>query len=291
MPRTSHPRLAGPWPGRLLVAAVLVGSCGAGFAYSQDPSHAIDAVGRVGGFEVQGLKVSTDLQTSISAIYAAAQLEEGTTIFTVDSGDLRTRIEALPWVERASVRKMLPGTIALEIAEAEPYARWRTDTGIRLIARDGTVLADTVDDIYFDLPMVAGRGANRFAEEAVALLEASPQYQIRTRAAVLVSERRWDLVLDTGATVRLPEDDPVAALDRLADLEMAGAITMQPIVVDMRLADRTLIELVPHGDSELYIAPEDEPSFDEPADLLAAAIAEAKRADDPLAAAIREAMQ
>lgn len=290
-PRTTHPRLAGPWPARVLTAAVLVGSCGAGFAYSQDPSHAIDAVGRASGFEVRGLELNGQHKTSISSIVATASLAPGASIFTVDGEGLRQRVEMLPWVERARVRKVLPGTVQLEIEEAEPYARWRTETGVKLIARDGTVLSDTVSAQYFDLPLIAGQGANTAAEDAVALLDANPLYQIRTQAAVLVGERRWDLVLDTGATVMLPEDAPSAALDRLADLEMKGAITMEPVIVDMRLADRTVIELSPKDANELYIAPEEEQGFDEPADLLAAAIAESKKADDPLAAAIREALQ
>lgn len=291
MPRANRPRLAGPWPARLLTAAVLVGSCGAGLAYSNDPSHAIDAVGRAGGFEVKGLTLSGQQHTSISSIVATAGLTPGSSIFTIDSERLRARVEALPWVEKASVRKVLPGTLQLEISEAEPYARWRTETGVKLIARDGTVLADSVEPRYFDLPMVAGPGANKVADKAIALLDANPLYQIRTRAAVLVGERRWDLVLDTGATVMLPEAEPSAALDRLSDLEMSAAITMEPVIVDMRLADRTVIELDPKDANELYIAPEEEQGFEEPADLLAAAIAEAKRADDPLAAAIREALQ
>ena len=290
-PRAINPRLAGPWPTRLLTAAVLVGSCGAGLAYSQDPSHAIDAVGRASGFEVRGLELNGQNKTSISSIVATASLAPGASIFTVDAEGLRERVERLPWVERASVRKVLPGTVQLEIEEAEPYARWRTETGVKLIARDGTVLSDTVAREFLDLPLIAGQGANALAEDAVALLDANPLYQIRTQAAVLVGERRWDLVLDTGATVMLPEIDPSAALDRLADLEMKGAITMEPVIVDMRLADRTVIELDPKDANELYIAPEEEHRFEEPADLLAAAIAEAKREDDPLAAAIREAMQ
>ncbi|WP_083660152.1 cell division protein FtsQ/DivIB [Acuticoccus yangtzensis] len=294
MPKVAGTRrtgLAGPWPTRLMTAAVLVGSGGAGLAYSQDPTHAIDAVGRASGFEFKGLTLTGQKETSISSIVASAGLAPGASIFTIDGEDLRRRVEALPWVEHATVRKILPGTVQLSISEAAPFARWRSEEGIKLIGEDGTVLSDTVPPSALELPMVAGFGANARAKDAVALLDANPLYQIRTRAAVLVGERRWDLVLDTGATVMLPEEGASAALDRLAELEMAGPITMQPVIVDMRLADRTVIELDPKDANELYIAPEEENGFDEPADLLAAAIAESKRADDPLAAAIREAMQ
>ncbi len=196
----------------------------------------------------------------------------------------RRRRRAAPACRDAAVGRSGPGSARSSRAPCSSrskrpsaYARWRTETGVKLIARDGTVLSDTVSAQYFDLPLIAGQGANTAAEDAVALLDANPLYQIRTQAAVLVGERRWDLVLDTGATVMLPEDAPSAALDRLADLEMKGAITMEPVIVDMRLADRTVIELSPKDANELYIAPEEEQGFDEPADLLAAAIAESKK--------------
>ncbi|WP_420393498.1 cell division protein FtsQ/DivIB [Acuticoccus sp.] len=292
--RALRSRLAGPLPTRLLTAAVLVGTCGAGLAYAPDPGEAIDAVARFGGFEVRYVKLAGQKETSDSAIVASVGLEPDGTLLSVDVEAMRQRLEALPWVTRATVRKVLPGTLDVTIDEASAFARWRIDGSEVLIADDGTVLADEVPPRFAELPLVAGRGANHAVRDAREVLSSSPLYEIRTRAAILINERRWDLVFDTGATVRLPEDGAAEALQRLADIEAQGTITLEPIVVDMRLADRTVIELDPQADSELYVASDGtRDASEEPADLLAAAIAEAAGAApiDPLAAAIVEAQR
>lgn len=290
--RALRMRLAGAMPARLLVAVVLVGSGGAGLAYSPDPSHVVDAVGRATGFGVRYVKLTGQDETSASAIVASVAVAPDSSIFTVDSAATRRRIEALPWVTRATVRKILPGTLDVEIVEASAAARWRHDGREVLVARDGTVLADDVPVRFRGLPLVAGRGANGAVEDALGLLAAHPQVAARTVAAVYVNERRWDLRLANGATVRLPEIRPGAALERLAALEARGALaTGGPVVVDLRLADRTTVELDPPSAAEAgFLGAPGVQEPQEPADLLAAAIAEAEPLmEDPLARAIREA--
>ena len=287
--RRGRPRFAGPLPTRLLTAAVLLGSCGAGLAYTDDPDHVIDTVGRAGGFQVRYVKLSGQKETSDSAIVATVGLDPQATMLTIDVDATRGRIERLPWVTKATVRKVLPGTLDVTIVEASAYARWRDEGEEVLIAEDGTVLADEVPFRFAELPLVVGPGANEKVKEARALLDAHPEISGRTTAALLVNHRRWDLLLYSGATVRLPEVGAGDALVRLADLESQGAlIDMGRVVIDMRLPDRTAVQLKPSGDGLIEIAPEGH-SSEEPMDLLATAIAEAndranKLADDPLAA-------
>lgn len=288
---TGRRRFTSPWPGRLLAAGVLLGSCGAGLAYTNDPARMWDAVGRA-GFELREMKLKGQHQTSDSAIIAAVGLAPGVTLLGVDLDAARLRLEALPWVRTATVRKELPDTLSVEIEEDTAYARWRYHGEEVLISADGTVLADEVPPTFRKLPLVAGRGANKRVEDVRAVLEAHPEVDKRTTAAILVNDRRWDLRLENGATVRLPADNPDSALNRLASLESQGAILdIGRVVVDMRLPDRTTVQL------EAADAAEDEgerpllPGGAAPADPLAAAIAEATIVyDDPLAKAIAEAM-
>jgi cell division protein FtsQ len=267
--------LAGPVPARLLALGILLGSAGAGLAYSDDPSRLADAVGRAGGFEVRYVKLTGQKETSDSAIVAAVGLAPDETLLAVDAGAARRRLEALPWVTAATVRKVLPDTLNVEITEAEAAARWRLAGEETLVAADGTVLADEVPWRFRGLPLVAGRGANTRVPEAKALLDGHPGIASRVVAAVLVNERRWDLRLANGAVVKLPSDGASEALDRLAELESEGAIlSAGPVVVDMRLPDRTTVQLEPPAPN----APEGEtpalPAGPE-LDPLAAAIARA----------------
>lgn len=288
---TNRSRLTSAMPGRLLAAAVLLGSASAGLAYSEDPARMWDAVGRA-GFDLREMRLKGQKETSDSAIIAAVGLTPGATLLGVDVNSARERLEALPWVRSATVRKDLPHTLSVEIEEASAFARWRWRGDEVLIAADGTVLADDVPFAFRDLPLVAGRGANMAVREIRAVLDAHPSFDDRTAAAIFVNERRWDLRLDNGATVRLPAEDASRSLLRLAALEEEGAILgVGRVVIDMRLPDRTTVQLKVEDSAE---DDGERPQLSHgatPADPLAAAIAEATIVyDDPLARAISEAM-
>ena len=59
------------------------------------------------------------------------------------------------------------------------------------------------------------------------------------RAAVWVSQRRWNLVLNNGVEIWLPEEDAVAALQQLAKLDAQYNLLSREFgVVDLRLPDK-----------------------------------------------------
>ncbi len=93
---------------------------------------------------------------------------------------------------------------------------------------------------------MVGAGAPVAAATLLDALTARPDLQSRVIAAVRVGDRRWNLRLNTGADVLLPEGHEVAALDRLETLEKTHALLDRPLqVVDMRLPDRLVIRPTP----------------------------------------------
>jgi cell division protein FtsQ len=76
------------------------------------------------------------------------------------------------------------------------------------------------------------------------MLDRFPELRAHVRASVLVADRRWNLWLDSGIDVRLPEFDADKALDRLAALERDDKLLSRDItVVDLRLHDRVTVQL------------------------------------------------
>jgi cell division protein FtsQ len=137
---------------------------------------------------------------------------EGEYILTVDLDAVRKRLHALPWVRRASLRRLLPGTILVELEEYEPAAIWHAQGGPRLIDRQGEIVPVDELEPWRDLPVVAGEGAPQQVAALFALLAAFPDIAQRTTGAALIGGRRWNLLLDHRLEVRLPEQDPAAAL-------------------------------------------------------------------------------
>jgi cell division protein FtsQ len=206
----------------------------------------LDAVTARSGFTIDAVRMTGHRETSDSGILAALSIEPGSSLIAFDVAAARERVLTLPWIETTTIQKLYPDTIDVTVTEKAAFARWFDGTATFLIARDGALITDepVVVADYAGLPLVAGRGAPDKAEAFLALLDAVPGLKPRVKASVRVGDRRWDLVLDSGLTIRLPEDDPAAAIAEVAHLDATGGLLGRDIVaVDLRLADRMVVRL------------------------------------------------
>jgi cell division protein FtsQ len=91
---------------------------------------------------------------------------------------------------------------------------------------------------------VVGRGAETRAKDFIALLARYPQVNSVTKAATFVGERRWNLRLNDGLDIRLPENDVGNALAILSTLDKDEHLFSRDIVaIDLRLPDRLIVQL------------------------------------------------
>ena len=147
-----------------------------------------------------------------------------------------------PWIAEATVLKLYPGRLRIEIKERQAFALWQKDGRVALIAADGTVLETYVPQRFAALPRVVGNGAEHAAPALLALLARHPELSRSVEASVLVAERRWNLHLKGGVEVLLPEREPAQALTTLVDLALTKKLLSRDIVaVDLRLADRVTV--------------------------------------------------
>ncbi len=94
--------------------------------------------------------------TSEAALNAAIGSLHGKAIYSVDTGAIRRRLEALPWVASASVVRSWPQTIHIRIVErVARAAAVGSDGTYRLVDGDGRVL-DTVGQLPPDMVEVVG---------------------------------------------------------------------------------------------------------------------------------------
>src|SRR5262249_47368179 len=89
------------------------------------------------------------------------------------------------------------------------------------------------------LLLLGGPGAPEHVGELLLLLAYEPTVARQLRAAVWVGQRRWNLVLTNDVEIWLPEEDAVAALQRLAKLDAENKFLSREFgVVDLRLPDK-----------------------------------------------------
>ncbi len=165
--------------------------------------------------------------------------------FAVDTVVLHQTIERLDAVKTARVSVELGGALRVEITEREPAVVWRTGRILRLLDAEGQRIG-FIDrrDGRADLPLLTGEGAHRAVPEALALIAAARPLAGRLRGLTRQGERRWDLVLDRGQVIQLPEAGAIAALERVLAMDAAMEVLARDVpVVDMRRPDRPTVRL------------------------------------------------
>ena len=203
-----------------------------------------DAAANRAGMRIATVSLSGQRQVSREEIFAAAGVTDHSSLLFLDVADARARLEAIPWIAEATVRKLYPDRLQITITEREAFALWQQQGKVHVIAADGTVLAAKVEPRLASLPFVVGNGAAVKARDFLAVLDRFPALRDQVRAAILVGERRWNLRLKNGIDVRLPDSDIERALESLTRLNREKSLLSRDIVaVDLRLPDRVTVRL------------------------------------------------
>lgn len=196
------------------------------------------------GFAVERVDVAGNIETSPIDVVQRLGLDGGTSTVTLDVDAARAAIMTLPWVANAQVRKIYPDVVDVKLTERRAFAIWQHGQELSLIERNGNVIAPFANDGYMRLPLFVGLGADRHARDFDRLLETWPALKERVKASIRVANRRWDIRLDNGVTVRLPESGAARALDKLRRFDAEQGLLERDIeTVDLRLDDRITVGL------------------------------------------------
>jgi cell division protein FtsQ len=241
-------------PNRAGVAAtvlLLLGSAGFGIVkggHLEDLTTALsdtrNAMGNSAGFRITTVAINGRKQLSQDEVLAIGGVNGRSSLLFLDAATVRDKLEANPWIGEATVLKLYPGQIQIDIVERSAFALWQHDGRLAVISDDGAVLQPYLSRRFISLPLVVGKGAETRARDFLALLARYPQVRNLTKAAILVGERRWNLRLKDGLDIRLPENDVGNALAALSKLDKEDRLLSRDIVaVDMRLPDRLTVQL------------------------------------------------
>ena len=239
------------WVEIALTLAVLLGAAGLGAvrggqldAFVTSYGSPSDVAARTLGFGVDVVTVSGATHMSESQILSIAGISPKSSLPFFDVAAARGRLEANPLVKQASVRKLYPNRIVIEIVERTPYGVWQKDGQVYAIAADGAPIDEVRDGRYVDLPFVVGEGANKRVREFAALLDAMDELKPRVEAGMLVGQRNWSLKLKSGVEVKLPEVDPQAAIATLLRLQRQSRILDRDVLaLDLRTPGRVFARL------------------------------------------------
>ncbi|HEY1941700.1 MAG TPA: FtsQ-type POTRA domain-containing protein [Roseiarcus sp.] len=203
-----------------------------------------DVAARALGFGIDVVTISGEAQLTEPEILSLAGITPKESVPFFDAAQARKNLESLPLIKQASVRKLYPDRIVIDIVERTPVALWQKDGDVRLIAADGAVIAEMRDQRFASLPFVVGEGANERLSEFSSLLDASQELRPKIVAGVLIGERRWNLKMKSGLEVKLPENDPLSAMAELVSLQRQSRILDRDLLnLDFRVPGKVFARL------------------------------------------------
>ena len=249
-------------PLMLGLAVLLLGLGGGGGWYAWKQGWLVEAQNRLDAatrgviavitpFKLSDITVEGREYVERDAILAALNVQSGDSLLGIDLQAARKRLEAIDWVASATVERRMPDTLYVTLKERRAVAIWQNGSEYTLIDRHGrTVRASRMPPGAEKLLLLGGPGAPEHVGELLLLLAYEPTITKRLRAAVWVGQRRWNLVLNNGVEIWLPEEDAVAALQQLVKLDDKHKLLSREFgVVDLRLPDKLYLRKRGPGDA------------------------------------------
>ena len=230
----------------VLIAAVVLGVTKGG--HTDDVLGALsdtrNAAANAMGFRITSVAITGRKQLTQDEILAVGGVNGRSSLLFLDAAAARDKLKADPWIADATVQKLYPGQLQIDITERSPFALWQENGRVSVISSDGTVLEPYVARRFVSLPLVVGKGAETRARDFLGLLAQYPQVRSQVKAIVFVGERRWNLRLADGIDVRLPEFEVEKALATLSKMDKeTGLFSRDITAIDMRLPDRLTVRL------------------------------------------------
>lgn len=201
----------------------------------------IDTIVADAGFGISEIHLAGNSRVPPETILAALGMKPGESIFGAKLGQARNRIMALDWVASADVVRRYPDSIFVTIVEKRPFALWQSPAlgnergRIAIVERSGGVITTQGVEKFARLPKLIGPGAPAAAADLIDAVMTHRAAAARIAAYEYVSKRRWNLILNDGVVVKLPETGWQKELDALEHLIVdAGVLERDITEIDLR---------------------------------------------------------
>jgi cell division protein FtsQ len=263
-------RLLAVYLGRLLTLAAVLGSTGYALYYAHTSAYGTQRF-PVARIEFTGVK-HLDQQ----ALTALLRHSLPGNLLQVDLAAVRRTVESESWIQSASVRRVIPDRLVIQVIEREPAAVAIVEGALYVVDERGTVL-DRYGAAYDTLerPIVKGlardareENANRMQTylQVIAELEESPKGHLAFISEVDVADPQRVALIPTEEPVPVLVGDKlflqryetfVSCLEMYRQLkERYGAIDY----VDMTLDDRVVFHRAGEEQAEMFPAEEAPPA-------------------------------
>lgn len=196
-------------------------------------------------FQIELMKINGATEALDQQVRSALNLQFPLNSFELELPKVKDQIEQIEAVKTASLFLRSGGLLEVDIDQRMPVVLWRTGRELDMLDANGErtgVLTSRLDRL--DLPLIAGEAAEEHIAEALELYALAKPIEGRLRGLRRMGMRRWDMILNRGQTIQLPEENAHDALNRVLALHAAQKILARDVVtIDMRDATRPILRL------------------------------------------------
>ena len=235
---------------RVYIPGISAAVLALGFTISWQSGHMdsfwddLDSTLADNGLKVSNLTIKHHHRTTATDVKEALGLPMQESIMRFNVMYARENIEALPWVRSASVKRQLPDTVEVTIKEKSPLAKWQYRGTFHLIDTEGHVVQGVGINNFHYLPQLIGKNAPKAAPAFLKKLKGWPELHEQLKFLIRQGDRRWDITLNNGIVIKLPEKGIDAALKKLTNIEEKYSMDPSKIVwIDLRQPMKPLVRL------------------------------------------------
>jgi cell division protein FtsQ len=107
-------------------------------------------------FAISHITIKGNTHTPEAQILLSLQVGEGSNIWKVSPSQLQQRVEMIPRVEKAEIKRLLPRTLHVQVVEKKPLVLVPYGEFLLEISMDGQILGTTQDPQNYGLPLLTG---------------------------------------------------------------------------------------------------------------------------------------
>jgi len=217
---------------RVLIVAICLLALAIGLLYAADWAL------RAEHFPVRSVRFEGPFRhVARSEVEAAVLSQVRTNFFLVDLGAIKRRVEALPWVQRAAVRRAWPWDVYVQFSEQNLVGRWGNEAFVNEL---GEVVRVPLADV---LPMPVLQGPE--GTSAQVLAQYAQLRPLLTRVGLDIARlemsprRSWELTLSNGTVVQIDRTQTTEKLQRFLRVhrEVLARAAQPPQRVDLRYSN------------------------------------------------------
>jgi cell division protein FtsQ len=211
------------------------------YSYANISNYVANFLSQNLNLKVNHLYVTGTTNTDPVKLRNAIEIEKGQSIFSVSTAKIRTQVESLSWVRLAQVQRILPDTLKVNIIEHKPIATINFNNKRWALNSTGDLI-DIVDDKFNYLLELSGENSKENAASLFSLFSEWGNLLLLVKQAEFIGKRRWNLYLDNGIIVMLPEDNVRHALKVLKILnQQQNILNKENIKIDLRNIKKHII--------------------------------------------------